>query len=131
MTGDQVCSRRKLFGGLFRNGTEGKSPLLAKDARNGAPWVQHNPTKYGTLLERFDRGSFVVFHVEDGVKLGDLQQVVHLLGEVQQLEFATLILGRGEGADQLADSRAVNIVDVLQIQDNLFVAFAQHLAHRV
>jgi hypothetical protein len=58
----------------------------------------------GFLFERLYRRRFVVFHVEDGVELGDLKQVVDLLGEVQQLEFATLILGGGEGADQLADA---------------------------
>jgi len=43
-TRNEVSWARKLFGGLFRSGTKGKSPLLAKDARNGAPWVKHNPT---------------------------------------------------------------------------------------
>src|SRR6516164_3822849 len=56
------------------------------------------------LLERLDRGGFVVLHVEDRVKLGDLEQVVDLLGEVEQLQFATLILGGREGADQFADA---------------------------
>ncbi len=36
------------------------------------------------LVEGFYRGCFIVFHVEDGIKLGDLQQVVHLLGQVEQ-----------------------------------------------
>ena len=35
------------------------------------------------LFEALDRGGFVVFHVEDGIQFGDLQQVVHLLGEVE------------------------------------------------
>ncbi len=38
-----------------------------------------------TLLERFYGGSFVVFHVEDGVELSDLQQVVNFFGKVEQL----------------------------------------------
>ena len=37
-----------------------------------------------------DCGGFVVLHVEDGVELGDLQQVVDLLGQVQQLQLAAL-----------------------------------------
>ena len=47
---------------------------------------------------------FVFLHIEDGVELRDLQQVVHFLGEVEQLEFATLVLGSGEGADEFADA---------------------------
>src|SRR5215469_11345234 len=83
------------------------------------------------LLERLDGGGFVVFHVEDGIELGDLQQIVDLLGQVQQLEFATLVLGGGKGADQLADSGAVDIVHIGQIQHDLLIAFRQQVAHRV
>ena len=107
--------------GVFRNGNWAKSPLLAKNARNGAPETRLEEL----LLERLDRGGFVVFHVEDGVELGDLKQVVDLLGEVQQLQFAALILGGGEGADQFTDARAVDVVDVLQVQNNLLVALGR------
>jgi hypothetical protein len=37
-------------------------------------------TAVPNLLEAFDRGGFVVLHIEDGVELGDLEQVVHFLG---------------------------------------------------
>ena len=47
---------------------------------------------------------FVVFDVENGIELGDLQQVVHLLGEVEQLEISALIADGRKRADQLADS---------------------------
>ena len=56
------------------------------------------------LVERLYGRCFVVLHIEDGVKLRDLQQVMYFLGEVEQLEFATLVFGGGEGADQLADA---------------------------
>ncbi len=38
---------------------------------------------FGALLEALDRGGFVVLHVEHGVELGDLKQVMHLLGEIE------------------------------------------------
>ena len=47
---------------------------------------------------------FVFFDVEDGVALRDLQQVVYFFGEIEQLEFATLVFGSGEGADELANA---------------------------
>jgi hypothetical protein len=37
-----------------------------------------------TLAERLNRRRFVVLYFKNGVKLGDLQQVVHFLGEVEQ-----------------------------------------------
>jgi hypothetical protein len=56
------------------------------------------------LGERFHGYCLVVFHIEDGVELGDLEQIVDLLGEVEQLKFAALVLGGGECADQFADA---------------------------
>ncbi len=34
------------------------------------------------LPERLDCGRFVVFHIENGIQLRDLQQVVDLLGQI-------------------------------------------------
>jgi len=51
------------------------------------------------LTKGADGRSFIVFNVEDGIELGDLQQVVHFLGQVQQLQFATLVAHGGKGAD--------------------------------
>jgi hypothetical protein len=54
--------------------------------------------------ERLYAGCFVLLDIEDGVELRDLQQVVHFLGEVEQLEVAALVFARSESADQLADT---------------------------
>src|ERR1022692_2021459 len=78
-----------------------------------------------------NRRGFVVLYVEDGVEFGDLEQVVHLLGEVKQLEFAALVLGGGEGADQFADAGAIDVVDFGKIQDDLLVAFGKQIAYGV
>ena len=51
------------------------------------------------LTKSANSRSFVVFNVENGIELGDLQQVVHFLGQVQQLQFATLVAHGGKGAD--------------------------------
>jgi hypothetical protein len=58
----------------------------------------------GLLAERLYGGRFFVFYVENSVELGDLEQVVNFLGEVEQLEFAALVFDGGVGADQLADA---------------------------
>ncbi len=40
------------------------------------------------LLERSDGAGFVVGNVEDGVQLGELQQIVDLLGQLEKLELS-------------------------------------------
>src|SRR5215468_7024720 len=52
-----------------------------------------------SLPERLDRGCLVVLYVKNGVELGDLQQVVDLLRQVQQLQFAALVANCCVGAD--------------------------------
>src|SRR4051812_47444905 len=83
------------------------------------------------LGERPDRRSFVVFHVEDGVELGDLQQVVHFLRQVKQLQFAALIADGGERAHQLADARAVDVRDFAQVEQDLLIALRDQIADRI
>src|SRR5579864_480667 len=51
------------------------------------------------LPERLHRGRFIVLHIKHGVELGDLQQIVDFLGQVQQLKFAALVFYRGVSAD--------------------------------
>jgi hypothetical protein len=47
---------------------------------------------------------FVVLDVENRVQLGDLQQVVDLLGEIEELKIPALVADGGKCADQFADS---------------------------
>src|ERR1039457_5604458 len=77
--------------------------------------------------ERLDSVGFVFLHVEHRVQLGDLQQVVHLLGEMQQLEFATLALHGGKRADQFANARTVDIADVAQVQQDMLGTLAENV----
>src|SRR5437870_11352798 len=60
----------------------------------------------------------VILYVKDGVQLGDLQQVVNLLGELEEFELAALVADGGERADQLTDTRAVDIVDVARSEEH-------------
>src|SRR5579859_2305474 len=54
------------------------------------------------LLEGGDSARFVIVDIENGIELGHLQHILHLLGQVQQLHIGALILGRSECAYQLA-----------------------------
>ncbi len=55
-----------------------------------------------SLLEGRDGAGLVVVDVENGVELGQLEQVMDLLGEFQQLERSSLILRRGKCAHEFA-----------------------------
>src|ERR1019366_3266011 len=73
------------------------------------------------------RPSLVVHYVEHHAQLRNLQQVVNLLGEVRQLQLAALVPHRGKGADQLADARAVDVVDVAQIEEDFLLSLAEQV----
>src|SRR2546423_3488250 len=70
---------------------------------------------------------FVVLNIEDGVQLGDLEQVVDFLGQLEQLELAALVADAGKGAHQFSDAGAVNVSYVAQVEQDLVAP----LAHQV
>jgi len=50
---------------------------------------------------------------------------VDLLREVEELEFAAGVFDGGEGADQLADARAVDVADLGEVEEDVFGAFVE------
>jgi hypothetical protein len=70
-------------------------------ARGGRPPLCQE-TKDVLLRIRSDRGCFVVFHVEHGIQLGDLEKIVNFLRQVQQLQFAAILAHGGECAHKFA-----------------------------
>jgi hypothetical protein len=65
---------------------------------------------------------FVVFDVEHGVELSDVENVVDFLGEVEEFEFASGVADGGEATDEFADTRAIDVVDADEIEDDFFLA---------
>jgi hypothetical protein len=82
------------------------------------------------LIETANRAVFVGEHIEDGVKLRDLQKISHLLRKLQQLQITALIFYRRESAHQLADSRTVNVIDVGEIQEDSFPLVLEESTYR-
>ena len=72
-------------------------------AQAGWP-LRQCPTTRERLLVRSDGAGLVVVDVEDCVELGQLEKVVHLLGQTQQLESRALVARRGVSAYQLAQA---------------------------
>ena len=83
------------------------------------------------VIEGFYGGEFVVFDVEDGVKLGDVEDVLNFLGEAEELELAAGVADSGEAADQFADAGGVDVIDMGKIENNFFLAGGDELADRV
>jgi hypothetical protein len=80
------------------------------------------------IVEGFDGVEFVVFDVEDGVELGDVEDVVDLFGEIEELELTSRVADGGEAADEFADARAIDIVDAGEIEDDFFFILLDEVA---
>ena len=78
-----------------------------------------------------DSSSLVVLHIEDRIELGDLQQVVHFFGQMQQLQFPALVADGGEGADQFADAGAVDVAGVAEVEQDFFGSFGEDFVDAV
>jgi hypothetical protein len=82
----------------------GRGPKKGTCSRGTAPACLSSSQRAQLFAEGLYRRCFVIFYIEDGIEFGDLKKIVNLLGEIEQLEFAALILCRGEGADEFADT---------------------------
>jgi hypothetical protein len=99
-------------------GLNPKSKRAAGEPPNGGNYLP------GLAIEGSDGRSLVVLNVKYSVELGDLQEIMNLLGQVEQLEFAILITNAGESADQFANPRAVNVCDIAEVEENLLVSLS-------
>jgi hypothetical protein len=81
------------------------------------------------VIERFYGGEFVFFDVEDGVELGNLKDIGNLLGEAEELEFAAGVTDGGEAANQFSHSGGIDVIDVGEVEDDLFLAGSQELTN--
>src|SRR5580658_8558957 len=70
------------------------------------------------IVEGSYGGEFVVFDVEDGVELGDVEDVLDFLGEVEEFEFAAGVADGGGAADELSDAGAVDVVDAFEAAED-------------
>jgi len=83
------------------------------------------------VVEGFYRSKFVVFDVEDGVELGDVEDVLDFLGEVEELEFAAGVADGGVAADQFTDAGAVDVVDAGEVKDDFLFALGDEMVDGV
>ena len=80
------------------------------------------------VVEGFYGVELVVLYVENGVELGDVQDVVNLLGEIEEFELAPGVADGGKAADQFADAGGIDVIDVSEVEDDFLLAIADELA---
>ena len=81
------------------------------------------------VIEGFNGGELVVSDVEDGIELGHIKNVVDLLGEVKEFEFAAGIADGSVAADQFSDAGTVDVVDVSKVEDDFFLALSNEVTN--
>src|SRR5271170_3948048 len=83
------------------------------------------------VVEGFYGGKFVVFNIEDGVELGDVEDVLDFLGEVEEFEFAAGVADGGEAADEFSHAGAVDVLDAGKVQDDFLFALGDEIVDGV
>jgi hypothetical protein len=79
------------------------------------------------VVEGFYGSEFVVFDIEDGVELGDVENVVNFLGEIEELEFASGVADGSEAADEFSDPGAVEVIDGGEVEDDFLLALGDQV----
>lgn len=87
--------------------------------------------KAKSLAEAAEGGVFVALHVEDRNEPGDLEDVMNATGELQQLHFAAGSAYSRVSAYEFADSGAVDVVDVREVEQDLAMAGVKQAPDRV
>jgi hypothetical protein len=85
----------------------------------------------GGLTEAADCCVFIGEDIENSEELRDLQEIVHFLRQLQQLQVALPAFHGCVAADELADSRTVNVIHVGEIQQNHRAPIVQQSANRL
>src|SRR6185295_1958913 len=80
------------------------------------------------LREAANCGGFVFKNLKNGVELGDLEQVLHALVQVEQLQLPTLVSYCRKSGHEFSNAGAIDVGHVGQIEENLFLPLAHLLA---
>src|SRR5271168_2891532 len=100
-------------------------PLDASGASAGGLRLALVRGRLRRLLETVQSGALFGIDVEDGIQLCELEQVVHFFCKVQEFKFPTATLDRCVGADKLADTRAIDVVHIGEVEHNVSALVVQ------
>src|ERR1700687_552493 len=96
---------------------------------SGVTLVQKRERRDSTELAVTAQSAILVrVDLEDGEQLGQLQKIMHFFRQLQELHCSAAVLHSHVGADEFADARAIDVVDVGQIQQDERTLLVQSLA---
>src|ERR1035438_7385503 len=101
------------------------------DASAVATALRRGSVPEGLAAKRGYGRGLVVLYVEHGVEFCNLQQVLNSFSQMQQLQLAALVADGCESGDQFAYARAVNVVHLAQVQQDLLLPFCQQFLDAV
>src|SRR5438046_3696067 len=81
--------------------------------------------------KRLNCASLILLDIEDRGQPRHLEQVMHSLIQVCELQFSTLVTNRCVSLNQLPDSRAVDVLNLSQIQDYSLVSFVRQITNNI
>ena len=68
---------------------------------------------------------------EDGIELGDLEQVVDPFGEAEEFELAVLAGDGGVAIDEFTDAGAIDVADLAEIEEEFLIAGGDEIANGI
>jgi len=81
------------------------------------------------LAKTAKRGGFVRGDVEYGEEPRDLHEVMHAPREVHQFQLSARAPHGCVGADEFTDPRAVDVIDIAQIEEDFAMALVDQLSN--
>jgi len=79
--------------------------------------------------ERFDGRGLVVKALDDSMEFCDLQHVVEPAAKIEQLDFSVEFPDAHEGADQMCQARAVDVIDIGEIEQKLSMSLGEKITN--
>ncbi len=68
---------------------------------------------------------------EDGIELGDLEQILDPFGEAEEFELAVLASDCGVTIDEFSDAGAIDVADLAEIKEELLIAGGGEIANGI
>ena len=95
--------------------------------------ISEDPATKGRRFssEALDGLVFRVEGLENGEELGDGEKVLDLLGEIEELQLAALLVHRAVAANQFAEACRIHVGNLGEIEDELVLAGIDGLVHGI
>src|SRR5438094_10031172 len=138
----RVAGNRSAFLALFQSNLFSISTRKANKnlddqqrLREAAPAIKDFALRHrlrrSVTAKRLNCASLILLNIEDRGQPRHLEQVMHSLIQVCELQFSTLVTNRCVSLNQLPDSRAVDVLNLSQIQNYFLVSFVRQITNNI